>query len=287
MNWNTDVSFCDDAIMSSQEVVGLLADNLHLGEVRSVLQERYERMQSLFKDVQAGDSRWQQDGCEGPEDKDVLLGIPRNKFRDDNAMWCGNGGLLSLPNLGLDLPTWMKKRDVDSKTRIMIIAMEPLRNRDSGALWLSSPWAFHSDEYRRTVRPSPFLRRVVESFMEKKNAVVYLTDLFKLYADDGECTRTHFNKEYDAILKREMDIFKPDVILGFGKDVAAALGQDFNGLFSKEVCRNPHEGMFNKIRVLSFLHPSPSNANAQNSICDARPNMTREDALLDYYTNWQ
>lgn len=125
---------------------------------------------------------------------------------------------------------------------------------------------------------------IVESFMKDKHAVVYLTDYRKIYTGDGHASTPQFNKQYDAILDREIAMFKPDVILGFGKDAATALGQDFNEVSSKP---KPHEGTFKDVCVLSFLHPSPSNANAQNSICEARSNMTREDALLDYYTNWQ
>ena len=111
VDWNSQVSFCDDKIVAVSEVVKTLVDNLQLESVRKILLDRYLLMKKLYGNVNANDAEWEQTGCDIADTnrhKDVLLGIPRSLFGLDNKMWCGENGILGREDVGLDLPTWME-----------------------------------------------------------------------------------------------------------------------------------------------------------------------------------
>lgn len=296
MNWQNDVLFCDGGIVNPNEIVNLLSENLELECVRDVLSTRYERMQTLFRNTVADDRAWRQDGC-GIADpqhyRDVLLEIPRGLFGEGNGMWCGVNGILSRPDVGIDLPTWMQRRGVQPRQRIMVIAEVPQRARHgAGMLLLSSPWAFHSMEYRALPK-NRLIRSVIEAYMCEKNAVVYMTDCRKIYDGVGMAQRQH-EVSYRRILQREIDLFGPTTIIGFGSKVLEALCPDVvansDEGFAHRVCHHPYETTYNGIRALFFAHPSSANAATLNcvvsNIREENPGLSRDEALFRYYTNW-
>ena len=295
VDWGSQVSFCDDKIGAVADVVNTLADNLQLGSVRSILLDRYSRMKNWYGTASANDSEWKQTGCDiadTKKHKDVLLGIPRSLFAVDNEMWCGENGILGRKDVGLDLPTWMELNGSKRAERIMIVASEPKRAiHTSGNLWLSSPWAFHSKDYREHQR-NPWMRTIVESFMRDKQAVVYLTDCRKIY-DANEIAQNSYEEEYKACLEREFDLFKPTVLIGYGSNVYRTLKTGLKVKpqcgFSQMVCDGHHEDEYNGIRTLIFAHPSGMNACHDciwSKLKETDPGISRRDALLKYYTEW-
>ena len=295
VDWSDQVSFCDDKIAAVSDVVNALVNNLKLESVRSILSERYSKMKELFGTASANESRWEQPGCaiaDTGRHKDVLLGIPRKLFDADNEMWCGAGGILSRKDVGLDLPTWMELKGSKQIAHIMIVASEPKRAiHTSGNLWLSSPWAFHSKDYRERQK-NPWMRTIVESFMRDRQAVVYLTDCRKIY-DADEIAQTNYVTEYQKCFEKEIELFKPTIMIGYGANVYRALKSGLNGEphcgFSHMVCDGPYEDTYNGIRTLIFAHPSGRNA-CHDCIWakqkEKNANISRKDALFQYYTKW-
>lgn len=295
LNWQNDVTFCDGGVVNPNEIVDLLSENLGLEFVRDVLSTRYERMRTLFKDTAADDRAWRQDGC-GIADprhyKDVLLAIPRGRFDERNDMWCGANGILARPDVGIDLPTWMQRRGVRPRQRIMVVSDVPQRTgHDAGTLLLSSPWAFHSMEYRALPK-NRLLRPVIESYMCERDAAVYMTDCRKIYAGAGFAQRQH-EASYRRILQREIDLFRPTTIIGFGSKVLETLCSDVvvnsDEGFAHRVCHRPYETAYNGIRALFFAHPSGANATLgciASNIREENPGLSRDEALFRYYTNW-
>ena len=294
MNWETEVSLCDGGIVSSDAIVSLLSDNLRLETAQAVLAERYRKMQLLYSNASADDPRWRQDGCTIADTRnhwDVLLGMPHNVFGADNPTWCGTGGILKCEDVGIDLPTWMMKRNANPQIRIMVVAEEPKRQGlGTGALWVSSPWAFHSVEYRNHSR-NPRMRTIIEAFMQDKEGVVYMTDIRKIYAKGT--THRGFDGTYRSILDCEIELFNPSVLIGYGSTVLDELRPGLSGhpdgAFARLVCHRPYEDLYNGIRTLVFAHPSPLNASlgcVASNVMNENPGITREEAIVKYYTEW-
>ena len=294
MNWETEVSFCDDTIVSFDAIVRLLSDNLRLGNAQAALGERYRKMQSLYPNASADDCRWRQEGCTIADARshwDVLLGLPRNLFGNDNSTWCSLGGILNSEDVGMDLPTWMMKRDANPQMRIMVVAEEPKRQGlGAGTLWVSSPWAFHSMEYRNHSR-NPRMRTIIEAFMQNKDAVIYMTDIRKIYAKNT--AHHNFDGIYQSILDCEIELFNPSVLIGYGSTVLDELRPGLSGhpdgAFARLVCHRPYEDRYKGVRTLVFAHPSPLNASlgcVASNVINENPGITREDAIVKYYTEW-
>lgn len=295
VDWSSQVSFCDDKIVAVSDVVKTLVDNLQLGSVRKILLERYSRMKKWYGTASANDSEWEQTGCiiaDTRRHRDVLLGIPRNLFAADNEMWCGGNGILGREDVGLDLPAWMELKGSKRAERIMIVASEPKRAiHTSGNLWLSSPWAFHSMEYRAHMK-NPLMLRIVESFMRDRQSVVYLTDGRKIY-DAEKIAQNSYVDEYKRCLEREIKLFGPTVLIGYGANVYRALKPGLKVKsqcgFSQMVCDGPHKDEYSGIQTRFFAHPSGMNVCHDciwSKMKTKDASMSRKDALLKYYTDW-
>ena len=293
LDWSSQVSLCDDEIVATTEVVSTLVDNFQLGSVRKMFLNRYSNMKRLFGKATVNDSGWKQAGCDIADTqrhKDVLLGIPRKLFDDDNEMWCGEKGILGREDVGLDLPTWMELKGSKRTERIMIVASEPKRAvHTSGNLWLSSPWAFHSMEYRARMK-NPLMLTIVESFMCERQAVVYLTDCRKIY-DADKIAQNSYADEYKRCFEKEIKLFKPTLLIGYGSNVLETLSIDNPQRdFSSKVVNGPYANWYQGIRVLVFAHPSPANVSCHKRIWskmkEKEAGISRDEALIKYYTEW-
>lgn len=296
IDWSSQVLFCDDNIVAVAEVVKTFVNNLHLESICKILLDRYSRMKKWYGKACANDSEWEQTGCiiaDTRRHKDVLLGIPRSLFAADNEMWCGENGILGREDVGLDLPTWMDLKGSKKAERIMIVASEPKRAiHTSENLWLSSPWAFHSKDYRDD-QINQLVRTIVESFMRDRQAVVYLTDYRKIYDADG-IAQKGYGSEYQKCLEKEISLFKPTVMIGYGSNAYRALKTGLKGRpkygFSHMVCNGPYEDEYDGgIQTLVFAHPSSLNACHDciwSKMKKTNDGISRKDALLKYYTEW-
>lgn len=132
---------------------------------------------------------------------------------------------------GIDLPFWFE--NTNPKRRIMIVGIDPLRNQESFSKYnasifddviIGTPYAVHSKKIRsgRTLQYWNFIKSL------KADNLVYLTDIFKtfFYTDvSKKCRSYHYHKnnkaEYNCshieILKKELEIIKPDIIITLGR----------------------------------------------------------------------
>ena len=147
-------------------------------------------------------------------------------------------------------------------------------------------------EYR-AVSKNRLIRPVIEAYMCERDAVVYMTDCRKIYDGAGFAQR-QYEVSYRMILQREIDLLRPTTIIGFGSKVLEALCPDVvansDEGFAHRVCHHPYETTYNDIRTLFFAHPSGANASTFNcvvsNIREENPGLSRDEALLRYYTNW-
>lgn len=324
-NWSS-ILFCPEVqgcSVNCDNVAALLTANLFANDpkVKRLFVERYRQMRENYSDntradgkgVPHDDERWdlklgtetfERDGA----DKAALLSVPQCALPGFPprvaALW-------NHANFGLDMPTWMVKSGVENPRRVMIVATEPRRTgHPAGNLLLSTPFGFHSEDYREIGCKNDAVYDLVWRLLDKGDCV-YLTDCLKFYTDDGtdgrkenfvtsnlKCKLRYWENVFLPTLKAEIRAFDPDVILGLGRAFFEKV-LNFNGVpkqkvnFTDFACPNPYigtvwvEGKDKGIPAISCIHPSGENRQYPKKICEARPNMTREDALLDYYTNWQ
>ena len=235
----TNINFCPAmGKLNTTAIAGLLASGLFKGsaQARTLLSARYVQMKKNCNNVSHDDSRWDLDGIIADKtDKAALLPVQHARMGD-----CGTlaDQLWNHPNFGLDMPTWMIKLGVDNPRRVMIISQDPLRtNHKAGMLVLSTPFGFHSADYREVRCENAVLFRLVERLVEESNVCVYLTDCRKFFTDDvleGSRGRANFvrshQRQYKPMFKRvldaEMAVFAPDLVVTLGNDAAKYVGAE-------------------------------------------------------------
>ena len=130
---------------------------------------------------------------------------------------------------GIDFPYWFGKEK--SNKKIMIIGIDPMRDEKvfskleankSDDVIIGTPYAVHSKKIRsgRTKEYWEF----IEALSEKN--FVYLTDIYKtfFYTNETKKTRSYvhhrsINSESARdILKKEIDIINPDIIITLGNE---------------------------------------------------------------------
>ena len=139
---------------------------------------------------------------------------------------------------------------------------------------------------------NPLMLTIVESFMCERQAVVYLTDCRKIY-DADKIAQNSYADEYKRCLEREIKLFGPTVLIGYGANVYRALKPGLKDKsqcgFSQMVCDGQHEDEYNGVRTLIFAHPSGMNACHDciwAKMKEKYAGISRRDALLKYYTEW-
>ena len=224
----TNINFCPAmGKLNTTAIAGLLASGLFKGsaQARTLLSARYVQMKKNCNNVSHDDSRWNLDGIIADKtDKAALLPVQHARMGD-----CGTlaNQLWNHPNFGLDMPTWMIKLGVDNPRRVMIISQDPLRtNHKAGALVLSTPFGFHSADYRSICCQNHTLCCFVERLLEECEACVYLTDCRKFYTSDTfvNSHKRQFKVLFDKALHDELTAFAPDMIVTLGNHAADAIG---------------------------------------------------------------
>ena len=224
--------------LNTKVISALLADGLFAGseKAKGLLAARYEQMKNNCGNVPHDDSRWNLDGVKADKkDKAALLPVPKDQMDDCGVLI---DQLWIHPNFGHDMPTWIVKRDVKNPRRVMIVSQDPLRtNHKAGTLVLSTPFGFHSADYRDVKCENAVLFRFVERLIEECRACVYLTDCRKLFTDDvleGSRGRVNFvrshqrqyRKLFKSMLDAEMVAFAPDLVIALGNDAAEYIGAE-------------------------------------------------------------
>lgn len=228
-----EVDFCpdmDNLNLNAKRVSELLAAELfdRNETVRNLFEARYDQMKRNYLDVRHGDSKWNLNGLETDKtDKAALLSVPRERL--------GNcGGLVErlwdFHNFGHDMPTWMAKRGGQRSRRVMIVSQDPLRtNHGPERLVLSTPFGFHSADYRQVKCENPILFRMVDRILDDCGACVYLTDCRKFFVNGPTMTFKLMNERsyrtaFKKVLDEEMTMFDPEAVVTLGNEAADYVG---------------------------------------------------------------
>lgn len=131
--------------------------------------------------------------------------------------------------IGLDLPVWF---GADMPRRVMIVAQDPLRNpywygnknREDDSFVcsdavLSSPFGLHDFAHREHFGGKRVWLLVKE--LLKRGIGVYLTDCRKYFYyshEESNLLMKGLRNKYIEILKKEIDLFKPSLIVPLGKE---------------------------------------------------------------------
>jgi uracil-DNA glycosylase len=167
---------------------------------------------------------------------------------------------------GVDLPFYFGNYHT-SKKRIMIIGLDPLRNKSAfenakkaevsadiyNDVLLSTPYALHSKNVREGKTNNYWQ---IISNLEKQN-FIYLTDLYKSFfrveIDFKDVRSYDYYRKKDVsnnskeILLKEIDLVDPDIIIAFGNDTFGKL---------LEAIEEVNNESLNKIPILKFIHPA-------------------------------
>ena len=184
------------------------------------------------------------------EDGYHIYGIP-GEFLNKNINTTTlekNGSLYA----GHDLPVWLNDSD-KAQYRILVLSQDPRRNEDEmkdKEIGVSTPFGLHSAKWRSNRNKGLvhwLFKELIEEYGEELS--VYYTDMYKLRGVDVrkvkksqlDCCNLEYYKE---ILKKEIDLFKPNVIFLMGKKAQ----QSFNTI--KDVIST------NNVKVLDVPHPN-------------------------------
>ena len=266
MNFN-EIDFCPAmGKLNTKVVSALLADGLFADseKAKGLLAARYEQMKKNCGNVPHDDSRWNLDGIIADKvDKAALLPVPHARMGD-----CGTlvNQLWNHPDFGIDMPTWMVKRDVKNPRRVMIVSQDPLRtNHKAGTLVLSTPFGFHSADYRSISCQNRTLCCFVGLLLEECEACVYLTDCRKFYTSDNfvNSHKRQFKGLFGKVLDDELEAFAPDLIVTLGNYAADAIG-----------AKRPSEGLavqpINDRNVITSYHTGARPNHFKNFVESAR-----------------
>lgn len=134
--------------------------------------------------------------------------------------------------IGLDLPTWF---NLQSDKRVMIVAQDPLRDpewyHECKEAICSSPFGLHGREWREDGRGGRRMTLLVDKLIND-GCGVYLTDAYKYFLKgwkDGKGRDLSLTQEqetlrlYRDIIKKEIEIVHPDVIVCLGEKASKAL----------------------------------------------------------------
>jgi uracil-DNA glycosylase len=142
--------------------------------------------------------------------------------------------------LGIDLPSWYG--DYNSKNKIMIIGIDPMRHDDDfkealanpyKEVLIGTPYAFHNSEIRVGTKNQNYTQ-FINNLIDDNNNFVYLTDIYKLFFYTDIVKKNEFIRSYDyygkskkkegirnsilVTLLEEIRLINPTIIITFGRE---------------------------------------------------------------------
>lgn len=187
--------------------------------------------------------------------KDALFECDKAFFSSSSIL-----PLFQYPNLGHDVPVWLEEDNNDSEDviKIMIVSQDPLRDRGAiGKILFSSPFGIHCVDYRN--KSNECMMKFIEGVWKiakgkKKKVNFYLTDLYKFFVANKKAslntiTSNHSTvaNSFKLILDKEIDYFKPNLILCFGN-------KSIESLLNEKVAFWDKSHKYNGIPVLPSIH---------------------------------
>lgn len=165
---------------------------------------------------------------------------------------------------GHDLPIWINDPD-SADCKIMIVGQDPRRTPAEmydyncptmDQITISSPFGMHMRYHRRKINTIPKLvLGLIDCASEhNKKMSVYLTDLYKMRGVDPSGINAINIQTYLDVLKEEITLFNPCVIILLGKQVMNDFG--ICGPYFSTTSK-----LYGKYTCLPVPHPSGANAN--------------------------
>ena len=208
--------FCNECGLS-YDVPHLVAEWLLGVEYLHRIENRYEQMRKCYDHTYA---EWQKVFTEDLK--------PFNGYSDTTSVTIPLGDTqlgsdikaLHKGAIGVDLPTWFNIQD---NTHIMIVAQDPLRsNKWYGECFdavISSPFGQQDLGHRQRANGGKMMSLLVERLVSNGYGI-YLTDANKFFIHDHKTTDMFSAAHIDVyveIIRREIEIVKPAVIVCLGK----------------------------------------------------------------------
>lgn len=240
MNWNK-VEFCPELKLSGEVLnCDVMAPLLGKHVFKSsqyfvnVLYARYKQIQQNGPDTGYGED-WDLtvpkvnlclEFVQDVSKPDVRLPVGiQHVSRDQRIIEMGQH-----PNFGHDMPLWFKGPKSNPRKRIMIVSIDPLRTGDSeGSIYLSTPFGLHCKDYRKFRNGESKLETAVVERLLEDGWTVYVTDYLKFFVERSGCVEHCFSdlfSRFDDMLKEELRLFDPTVVLAFGKSLGRWLCED-------------------------------------------------------------
>ena len=235
--WANNVSFCPEMFgrLTPTAVSQLLANQVFSAnsDFAELLRARYEKMSTNFMNVPHPDVGWEQ--CFSGETcqtvachckPDARLAVPTRCILSSDGRITR---LFNEPNFGLDLPVWFCRRDAgENMPRVMFVAQDPLRTDPRNKyLYISSPWAFHSRDFREKEKNS--IPSLLVDCLLSQGCCLYLTDAAKIFAKDHDYANRYiqpaFAQKFNSVLREEISQFNPDVIVAVGEPASRVVLQ--------------------------------------------------------------
>ena len=121
--------------------------------------------------------------------------------------------------LGFDIPTLITlDNEMPISNIVMVVSQDPRRiERYKGMLSLSSPFGFHDKSYRENSLKGFMTPHVIEALNKFPNTALYFTDCNKLYTTDKKGILKADTSKYPKILKKEIELIKPNCIIAHGR----------------------------------------------------------------------
>ena len=208
--------FCNECGLS-YDVPHLVAEWLLGVEYLHRIENRYKQMRKCYDHTYA---EWQKVFTEDLK--------PFNGYSDTTSVTIPLGDTqlgsdikaLHKGAIGMDLPTWFNIQD---NTHIMIVAQDPLRsNKWYGECFdavISSPFGQQDLGHRQRANGGKMMSLLVERLVSNGYGI-YLTDANKFFIHDHKTTDMFSAAHIDVyveIIRREIEIVKPAVIVCLGK----------------------------------------------------------------------
>ena len=241
-----------------QDVLTIVATDIFCSDAnfRSFLYARYEQMSDNFYNKDYDDISWDIGGSHNVVDEkkqDARLAVPQSLVKSDLEKVAR---LFDYYNFGHDLPVWLVAdgvHDINHCPRVMILSEDPLRDGDdNGFLYLSTPFGVHCHSFRRQQwdKETGYPLKLAENIVNAGGAV-WMSDFMKFFAyekrkhekDDDKRLLNPIRKYYfveenglsyeglfQYCLHREIEVFKPDIIITLGSDAAEGVRKTYASL---------------------------------------------------------
>lgn len=205
--------FCNKDGQLSNAIPQFLIENVFGEPNKEELENRYNDMRNNY-DCSYKD--WQ--------DRFTTKGRPFRNYSDTTSFCIPVADtlfpeLIQYNTIGFDIPTWAGVEE--NKPIVMFVAQDPLRSyhwyKECKDIVASSPFGVQDATHRISRHGITYF--TIFSAIVKAGYGIYLTDSIKFYLKGNSAEKyiTDQLENYKSILKKEVDIVKPTIIVTFGR----------------------------------------------------------------------